>query len=124
MVGNPSEAHGSTSTRETISATTADPGIWHRKYDAIKRPLSRWCCRGDAIDRGFEASELGARVGTRRSRSRRGPGRSFGRALAASCNFWASDGVDVQLACEEICRRVTAPITSDWAILKKMTWQL
>ena len=35
--------------------------------------------------------------------------------------FLASDRDDIQLACKDICRRVAAPTTSDWAILKKMT---
>ena len=43
------------------------------------------------------------------------------RSLAARCNFLASDRVDIQLACKEICRKMAAPTTSDWAILKKMT---
>ena len=43
------------------------------------------------------------------------------RSLAARCNFLASDRVDIQFGCKEICRRMAAPTTSDWAILKKMT---
>ena len=42
------------------------------------------------------------------------------RSLAARCNFLSSDRVDIQFACKEACRRMAAPTTSDWAMLKKM----
>ena len=41
--------------------------------------------------------------------------------LGARCNFLASDRVRIQVACKELCRRVSAPTTSDWVNFKKMT---
>ena len=39
------------------------------------------------------------------------------RPIAARCNFLA-DRIDIQFACKEVCRRMSAPCESDWKMLK------
>ena len=46
-------------------------------------------------------------------------GRNF-RSMAARCNFMASDRVDLQFACKEICRRMSSPCDGDWSGLKQV----
>lgn len=46
-------------------------------------------------------------------------GRHF-RSMAARCNFMASDRVDLQFACKEICRRMSVTCDGDWSGHKKV----
>ena len=34
-------------------------------------------------------------------------------SIAARCNFLAADRIDIQFACKEVCRRMSAPCESD-----------
>lgn len=42
------------------------------------------------------------------------------RSIAARCNFLAADRIDIQFACEEVCRRMSSPNASDWKMLKSI----
>ena len=42
------------------------------------------------------------------------------RSIVARCNFLAADRVDIQFACKEVCRRMSAPTSKDWVLLKKV----
>ena len=42
------------------------------------------------------------------------------RSIAARCNFLAADRIDIQFACKEACRRMSAPCESDWKMLKSI----
>ena len=42
------------------------------------------------------------------------------RSTAARCNFIAADRIDIQFACKEVCRRMSAPCESDWKMLKSV----
>ena len=42
------------------------------------------------------------------------------RGLAARCNYFAQDRVDIQHACKEASRRMARPRRSDWTLLKRI----
>ena len=42
------------------------------------------------------------------------------RGVAARCNYFAQDGVDVQYATKEASRRMAKPRQADWALLKRL----
>ena len=42
------------------------------------------------------------------------------RSIAARCNFLAADRIDIQFACKEVCRGMSAPCESDWKMLKSI----
>ena len=40
------------------------------------------------------------------------------RSIAARCKFLAADRIDIQFACNEVCRWMSVPCESDWKMLK------
>ena len=42
------------------------------------------------------------------------------RSIAARCNFLAPDRPDIQYACRKISRKMSAPTSADWSLLKKL----